>query len=319
MRRQPILNICVALLIIAAFALTHSASASTIPQMSGTLNTRYFVVQFDPTDPYLARLISGMAQDELLRVSKDLGYQPTPKQPFDLRVYSSHRLFVTNEDLSNKLTTGITESRYSSIAIDASGMLVTPREVLAHEITHAIVFRILGRLSSRLPLWFNEGLAKYESGNAAYDDDELISDASANDSLMPLSIISIRFPEKRIDLAYAESSSAMRMLIREHGQSAPRKVIQDMAHTGSFDTAMRQVTNQSASQFADHWYNATTKHYFITKFARALAAVMAVLMAVLSIVAFIVRRKRMEEAARRWEQEEFEEALRRQQGNDWSL
>ena len=57
-----------------------------------------------------------------------------------------------------------------SISVDASGVFKRPQEVLAHEITHAVIFRILGPTAPTLPLWFNEGLAQYESEDSDEDD-----------------------------------------------------------------------------------------------------------------------------------------------------
>ncbi|MCX6344627.1 MAG: peptidase MA family metallohydrolase [Armatimonadetes bacterium] len=288
-------------------------------ELTATMRTRYFIVRYNPSDPYLANLMARVAQDELIRVSKILGYSPDPDQPFPLRIYKSHRSFIREEGILNKYTVGTAQSGSAAIALDASGALIFPQEPLAHEITHAIIFRILGPLSSELPLWFNEGLAKHESGAYEGNDNNLVADASADGSLISLSTLQTEFPEKRTDLSYAESASAIRLLIKKYGNSAPKAIIQDMTHTGSFEKSMLKVTGESPDHFAALWYDDTTKRYWAWKLMRIVTTVLWTIMAILAIIAFTVRRRRMAAAAKQWEQEEFEEALRRQQGNDWSL
>lgn len=308
------------LLIILACARAVLCQAAPVrsDNLTSTLQTPHFTVRYDPEDPYLARLMAKTADQELARISAYLGYSTSNMQPFVLHIYRSHREFIEAGGLQErKYTVGTARMNDQSIAVDASGAFVTAQEVIAHEITHAVIFRILREFSPALPLWFNEGVAKYLSEQYSDADDLMIADAAANGVLIPLTALQEQFPENREVLAYAESYSAIRYMIREYGKAAPRKVLEEMKKTGSFDDALTAVTGRTTDQFADEWYTSTAGKYRFLRVAKIAGAIGGVAMAMLAVAAFAVRRKRMREAAKAWEQEQFEEALRRQLGNDW--
>ena len=284
----------------------------------GLIQTTYFDVHYDPSEKRIARLMADVARDELLRISKDLGYTPVKSRPFPLYVYPSHYGFIKAGGLeTSKFTVGTASSRDESISVDTSGAFAKPEKILAHEITHAVIFRILQSKVVLLPLWMNEGLAKYESDDYTSEDDQSIIDAATDGTLMPLSDLASIFPENRISLAYTESASAIRYMVSKYGKSSPKVLLEKLARTGSLDNATRAATGLTSEQLADEWYTQITKKYWPVKISRTAMTMISVLMALLVIAAFIVRRKQKIEAARRWEQEEFDEAMRRQLGNDW--
>lgn len=286
--------------------------------LSSVMRQSTFVVHYDPADPFLARLAAETAADELASIAGELGYIVEPDRPFDLYVYRSHRDFIEAGGLAKrKYTVGTARASDQSIAVDASGAFVVLREVLAHEITHVVAFRILGRHAARLPLWFNEGMAKHYSGASVASDDALVAQAAAAGTLIPLWVLEDDFPEKRESLSYAQSASAVRYMIRTSGASSPRIVLGALARGRSFDQAMVEATGLTSRRFADEWYAYVSERYRMLRFVRIGGAVVGVVMAVLAVAAFAARRRRMREAARRWEEEELDQAIRRQIGNDW--
>jgi len=202
--------------------------------------------------------------------------------------------------------------------VDASGVFAVPEEVLSHEIAHAVIFRVLGPNAPALPLWMNEGLAQYESRELTYDDDQLVADTAAEGSLLALTSLSDDFPRGSTAVAYAESSSAVRYMVAKHGRSSPRIMLAELARTGSFDKAMVKATGMTGARFADSWLAKMERKYQGLRITRTITAVISVLMSALAVAAYLVRRKQKIEAAKRWEQEELEEALKKQRGHHWS-
>lgn len=281
--------------------------------LTAVMRTTHFIVHYDPSDPYLAKLMAGAADDALRRTSKDLGYKPEPNRPFPLYVYPTHIGFIRAGGLeTSKFTVGTANSGSEAISVDASGVFELPDEVLAHEITHAVIFRLLGPNAASLPLWINEGLAKYESEEFSDADDSLVAEAAAEGSLMTLTYLTKSFPEKQSSLAYAESSSAVRYMVKRYGKSSPRVLLSELARTGSMDKAILKATGRTVDRFADEWLAKVNRKYHALSLTRAVTAIISVTMAVLVIIAFLVRRKQKIEAAKRWEQDEFEEYLRRE-------
>jgi len=302
---------CVISLIVAIW----STPASAKP-LAPVMRTSHFVVHYDSGDPFLVKLMAEAAEDELSRVSRDLGMRSDPKRPFSLYVYSTHMGFIRAGGLeTRKFTVGTARSGSEAISVDASGAFALPQQVLAHEITHAVIFRILGARVHALPLWMNEGLAEYESGGKpARDELETVAEAAASGTLIRLEHLSRQFPEKRTALAYAQSASAVRYMIREHGKHSPKVLLSELAATGSFDRAMLMATGRTASRFEQDWLAESTREYWALRATRIGAAVLSVIMAILTIAAFLARRRAKIEAARRWEEEE---TLRRLLGSPW--
>ena len=299
-------------------SLLPAAASVRADSLNAELHTHHFIVRYDSSGRGLADVTAEMAEDQLLRVSKSLGYDLEQSRPFSLCVYSTHYAFLqAGGSRLGEFTVGMARSSDQSISVDASSSFVSVREVLAHEITHAIVFRELGNVASEAPLWFHEGLAKYESEKYDDADRQLLANAAANSGFIPLSRLESSFPDDATALAYAESASAVRLLVKLHGKSAPHRVLEALKDTGSFDEAMRRVSGENADDFADTWMREMSHRYGLLKISQVVSAVIGIIMAILAIVAFFVRRKQKMEAIKRWEAEEFEEALRRQMGNDW--
>ena len=137
------------LLVWACLAALRPAAASerdtARAKLSGTTRTTYFIVHFDPSDPYLGKIMAGIAEEQLLRVARDLGYKPSSSEPFPLYVYRRHLEFIKAGGLETReFTVGTAQSENAAISVDASGVFEPADEVLGHEITHAVISRILG-------------------------------------------------------------------------------------------------------------------------------------------------------------------------------
>ncbi len=283
------------------------------------MHTTHFVVRYDPSDPYLAKLTAKAAEKELIKISRDLGVPINRSRPFRLLVYPTHIGFIKAGGLDDsKFTVGTAASWNDTISVDASGAFAPVDEVLAHEITHAIIFRALENRVSELPLWLNEGLAKYRSEGLTREDKEIIANAAANGTLIPLNRLAQRFPPDRVALAYAQSASVVDYLVRKYGNSSPRMLLAELVRgRKSLNEAMIKTTGKTINQFASDWYSATTSRYWAIRLTRIVSAIVGLAMAILVIAAFLVSRKQKIEAAKRWEQEEFEKMLRKQLDNGW--
>jgi hypothetical protein len=272
---------------------------------SGIIRNEHFVVRYHSADPFLARVIADNAEQQLWRIAHDLGYPLEHIRRFSIDAYPSHADFVSASKLENRSSiVGTTRLGDEAIAVDAGAVLVSTKEVLAHEITHAVLFRILGRNALRMPVWFDEGLAKYESREYDATDSDIVARAAADNELIPLTDLASGFPEDKGGLAYAESADALKYMVHRFGRSAPRRVVHELRRSGSFDRAMLSVTGADSSRFADRWYDWTTRRDAGFRLASVGTAVISAVMAMLVVAAFLTRRRQKIEAARRWEQED---------------
>lgn len=295
-----------------AFVLLTLAHAAGATVLTATMKTSYFTVRYDPADRFLADSSVDTARDELRRISRNLGYKIEPDRPFPLMIYRTHYSFIKEGGLDDRFTVGTARTGDERISIDASGAFVTMKQVIGHEITHAVIFRILGDKAGALPLWANEGLAEFESEPFSGNDNALVADAAANTNLIPLPDLKTAFRPNRTDLAYAESASAMRYMVKRYGESAPRAMLAELAATGSFDKAILKATGNSQDEFISAWTNSLSKRFWLMRVWQIGGAFGGAIMAGLVVWAFIIRRRKMAQAAREWEWEQFEESMERQ-------
>ncbi len=284
--------------------------------LKATMDTPYFTVHYDPADPYLAESAAEAAADELQRIAKDLGYKPQPDRPIPLMVYRTHYSFTQEGGHRDRYVVGTARTGDERISVDASGAFVAMKTVMSHEITHAVIFRILKNKSHTLPLWVNEGLAKYESEPYPDADNALVADAAADGALIPLANLHSSFPDKRTDLAYAQSASAIRFMVKHHGKSAPKILLAELAKSGSFDKALHTATGKIEKEFTAEWVDSIGRKFRMLRAWRIVSAFGGSIMAFLAILAFAIRRRRMAQAARDWEWEEFDDSMSRQL-RDW--
>ena len=80
---------------------------------------------------------------------------------------------------------------------------------------------------------------------------------------------------------------------------------------------MVAATGLTADQFEDRWLAEMGRRYRTLRIASIVTAMISATMAVLAVAAFVVRRRQMREAARRWEEEEFDQRMRRLLGDDY--
>lgn len=306
-----------ALISISIILIFSSQAIGSKSLLAGTLKTEYFIVHFEPVDKYLPQMTSESAEAALMRISHDLGYKPEKNRPFTLNIYRTHHSFIEAGGLKKSMFTVGTAGSNEVISVDTSGVFAPANETLAHEITHAVIFRLLGLRISSLPLWANEGIAKYQSEQYSDSDDAIVAEAAAGGLLIPLSHLAVKFPKEKTSLAYAESASAIRYMVKKHGKSSLKVMLAELARTGSFDKAMLNATGRTGGQFDRDWAAAISKHYHGLKLTRIAMGIIPIIMAVLAIIAFFVRRKQKREAARQWEMEEWDEKMNRELRDWW--
>jgi tetratricopeptide (TPR) repeat protein len=115
------------------------------------------------------------------------------------------------------------------------------RKVLYHEYAHALVFSI----TPRSPVWLNEGLAMYLSGETR----ERVG------QIMPLRTLEGAFPrsQKQSSAAYSVSYSAVAHLIENYGLYSIVEFLKGLSRGEDMDTAFGSAFFMSYKDFADGW------------------------------------------------------------------
>ncbi len=161
------------------------------------LRTEHFDI-YHPKDEYeLAKFTAWTAERSLQDIQESFNWQLTSRVIFI--VYPNHNEFQQTNvgGFIGESTGGFTEFMKNRVVIPFEGNYEKFRHVIHHELTHAVMLRMLygeglqsiitGISRMPIPLWFIEGLAEYES-NYGWDteSDMYIRDAIINDYLMPI-------------------------------------------------------------------------------------------------------------------------------------
>ena len=133
-----------------------------------------------------------------------------------------------------------------------------------HEAVHAVVCSLLGReVMESLPLWFNEGLANYETGkgfNNLFERDRirLTLWLDRGDLMIPDKFGSYVLGEstEEVSIFYSSSYEFMRYIAKAFGDRSPWDVLEKVANGMTFDNAFMNVTGHDWRQTYREWLNA---------------------------------------------------------------
>jgi len=123
------------------------------------------------------------------------------------------------------------------------------RKVFVHELAHIFNHQI----SPQLPLWLNEGLVMWVSGEERLRDNIWLSFAALTNSFLRLRDIDYHFPEERhkSGLAYAESRNSVIYIVEVYGMDGLRRLLSEVHTTGDVDLAFKKSFGVSYERFDD--------------------------------------------------------------------
>ncbi|MDO8587276.1 MAG: peptidase MA family metallohydrolase [Armatimonadota bacterium] len=285
-------------------------AALSAPGTAAVLVTDSFRILFSGKDRTDARLVAGYAEEALDRVSREIGPEAAVEwKRVPIHVFSSRPEFLTGTRTDRK--TFVVGRAWSAgavqkIEIDASGTYSRIETVVAHEVTHVIVYRLLGPRVASLPLWANEGIARVESKEFGKADTDAVGEALSGGTFIPLEELRRKFPEdnERASLAYSEGASFMDYIRRKGGPGSLRKLLLGIARTDDFEKAVRDVTGKPLKSLEKDWRRSVSKSYLSDWLPRNLPFTIGLAMAVLCIAAYLAIRRRQRWNAAKWMIEE---------------
>jgi len=130
------------------------------------------------------------------------------------------------------------------------------RGILKHELTHSFI-RL--KAAGNCPLWLNEGLAQYLSGDSSRSFLPLAKQAIVQKRFPALSQLEgpfIGMDANRAAWAYQESLLATEFLMKSYGLSDVQKLLEHAGRSGNFSaglrTALRREYAELQSEFEEH-------------------------------------------------------------------
>jgi len=181
-------------------------------------------------------------------------------------------------------------------------------KVLTHELSHLALHRAAP--DAHLPRWFVEGLAVQQSGEHSVARVRTLAEAVVGGSLLPLSDLSRRFPERAhaVGLAYAQSASVVGYLRGDAARERKfARLVRELRRGATFGAALRESYYVSLSDLEREWHSDVSDRFTALPLLVTGSGVW-VLALVLSVAAWFRRRRKQRETLARWAAEE--EALR---------
>jgi hypothetical protein len=176
-------------------------------------------------------------------------------------------------------------------------------DVLRHEVAHVLIWRASS--GHPIPRWFNEGLAMAAERQRGLRDQTQLFLHLASGSRLSFDNIDRLFNGGQDDQtrAYLLSGTLVWDLLKEHGESAAGRILEEVGRGSSFETAFRNVTGKSTTTAeAEFW----KRQRVWTTWLPILFSQETLWMAITLLVFLAIWRvrKRSAEIRKRWEEED---------------
>jgi len=183
----------------------------------------------------------------------------SPPKPVNIYIYASATDLNTALEIGGLPSVGGHASpdlrlALVSIAPGPEQGLEMDREI-PHELAHILTYDLMGDRYSRLPVWLREGIATHVELAANPDYPRVLSQASQQQTLIPLGDLCAAFPPEsgRAFLAYAQSESFVGFIIDKFGQTGLLALTSAYGDGLDCEQGMRRALGQSLTQVEADW------------------------------------------------------------------
>jgi Tol biopolymer transport system component len=237
-------------------------------------NFDWYFIQTDHFDIYyyndayeLAHFTAKAAEDAYASIRRTFRYQLTNRVP--IIVYVSHNDFQQTNVVDPYMEEGIggvTELFKNRVVMPFRGNYSEFRHVLHHELVHAVVNDmfyggsvqsiISNNIQLQIPLWFNEGLAEYESLGWETESDMFMRDATVNEYL-PRNIYQLGGY-----LAYRGGQSIFYYIAETYGHERIADILHRIKGTRSVEQGFRSAIGIGLEELSERWFHAQRETYW---------------------------------------------------------
>jgi Tol biopolymer transport system component len=237
-------------------------------------NFNWQFIQSDHFDVYfydgafeLAQFTALAAEDAYESIRKTFRYQLTDRVP--IIVYVSHNDFQQTNVVAPYMEEGIggvTELFKNRVVMPFRGDYSEFRHVLHHELVHAVVNDmfyggsvqsiISNNIQLQIPLWFNEGLAEYESIGWETETDMFMRDATVNEYLPR------KIPWLGGYLAYRGGQSVFHYIAETYGRDRIGDILHRIKGTRSVEQGVRSAIGIGLEELSDRWFQRQREIYW---------------------------------------------------------
>ena len=202
------------------------------------------------------------AQQALARLAEDTGAHL--KKSAKIYVYANAQDLQGAMIFPQEWTGGAAFTRHGIIAIGiAPHNLSWGKRAIVHELTHLVSHQMTFNPYTRLPTWFDEGLAMYNEGVLTPTFTAYLERAIAENSLISVRSLASPFSAYagQSYLAYAQSYSLVEFLITSYGQGKMLELLNTFSEGSSYDGALEKVYGFDVDGLDTLWWDYVRRQY----------------------------------------------------------
>ena len=174
--------------------------------------------------------------------------------------------------------------------------LIRLRNDLAHELTHVLIYQIVGPGYDQMPVWLDEGLATAAELEPRSDYADTLDKAVKAEALIPITSLCAPFspdPSRAI-LSYAESASLVRYIQDAWGPAKISQLLLKYRDGATCEGGVQNVLEVSLAELQTQWEGDALRTNPLIKFWRLMepyGVVYGIVILSLFALPFILRRK----------------------------
>lgn len=215
---------------------------------------------YHPKGSYKIAEFAGWEAEEALKQLEDL-FNYNLQDRITIVVYPSHNAFAetnVSTGIQGESTGGFTEFLKNRVVIPFEGSYEQFRHVIHHELTHAVMLRMLygegmgsiltGIYRMPLPLWFTEGLAEYTSRFGWDNEADLyMRDAVINDYLPPINQLGGYF-------YYKGGQSILYFIEQRYGREKVGEILHRLRSSRDLNRALKLSVGFNIEELSKRWH-----------------------------------------------------------------
>ncbi|GBD86268.1 translocation protein TolB [bacterium BMS3Abin03] len=221
------------------------------------IQTKHFDIYFTKGGEMITEFAAYAAEDALAKIQESFKYEINNR--VTIIVYNSQNDFqetnVTDSYLSEGIQ-GFTELFKNRVVVQFTGSYKEFRHLIHHELSHAVINDmfyggslqniISNNISLQLPLWFNEGLAEYESIGWDIDEDMFIRDAAISEYLPDIQ-------QLRGFFAYRGGQAVFYYIAKKYGKEKIGELLHKLKGVGNLNEAFKQTIGLNLKELSKRW------------------------------------------------------------------
>ena len=230
------------------------------------IQTAHFDIYFSQNGSHLAEFASKAAEDALQSIEKSFNYQINNR--IAIIIYNSTNDFqetnITDQYLSEGIE-GFTEIFKNRVVVQFMGSYKDFRHLIHHELTHAVINDmfyggslqniITNHITTNLPLWFNEGMAEYQSLGWDINTDMFLREAAISEYLPDIDQLNGYF-------AYRGGQSVFYYIAQKYGKQKIGELINKVKGTGSVEAGIKSAIGLNLEELNERWKKYFKKMYW---------------------------------------------------------